>query len=402
EDTSVDISVLANDTDVDGNEATLFSATNGTNGTTSVNTTTGAVTYTPNADFNGTDTFTYTNSEGNSATVTVTVNAVNDAPVAVDDSPLSTDANIPINNIDVLDNDIDTDGDTLNIITAGATNGTVTINADGTLSYIPNTNYYGMDTVTYQISDGMGGTDSQTFTIEVIGTTILPTNQENDTPDTSTDNNEEDEAIQKELTQQDNLNYDIPDIVTDHLVDEEVEKENAEERVLIDVLESIEIDSLEYVLNIQDPSVDSSDSGKPDSNMAQQLLILEPIQMNSLIFDSISDSAQSKSLHADLEKMYQDIDESFEEQKHKNELTVEVATGISVSLTAGFVAWLLRSGTLIASLFATMPMWRNFDPVSILAESEKEEETSDETSLDNIEQLSPQDQKTEQIFDKEK
>ena len=80
EDNAVDINVLANDTDVDGNAATLVSATNGTNGTTSINAATGVVTYTPNTDFNGTDTFTYTNSEGNSESVTVTVNAVADVP----------------------------------------------------------------------------------------------------------------------------------------------------------------------------------------------------------------------------------------------------------------------------------------------------------------------------------
>ena len=80
EDNAVDIDVLANDTDVDGNAATLVSATNGTNGTTSINAATGVVTYTPNADFNGIDTFTYTNSEGNSETVTVTIDAVADAP----------------------------------------------------------------------------------------------------------------------------------------------------------------------------------------------------------------------------------------------------------------------------------------------------------------------------------
>ncbi len=65
--------------------------------------------------------------------------------------------------------------------------------------------------------------------------------------------------------------------------------------------------------------------------------------------------------------MYQDIDESFEEEKRKNEFADEAATGITLSLTAGFVSWVLRPGTLIASLFATMPTWRNFDLVSILS-----------------------------------
>ncbi|MCD8410612.1 cadherin-like domain-containing protein, partial [Tenacibaculum finnmarkense] len=66
EEVAVTIDVLKNDTDVDGNTATLVSATNGTNGTTSI--VNGKIVYTPNENFHGVDTFTYTNSEGNIAT----------------------------------------------------------------------------------------------------------------------------------------------------------------------------------------------------------------------------------------------------------------------------------------------------------------------------------------------
>ncbi|MCG8765983.1 hypothetical protein G1L24_12490, partial [Tenacibaculum finnmarkense] len=76
EEVAVTIDVLKNDTDVDGNTATLVSATNGTNGTTSI--VNGKIVYTPNENFHGVDTFTYTNSEGNTATVKVTVNPIND------------------------------------------------------------------------------------------------------------------------------------------------------------------------------------------------------------------------------------------------------------------------------------------------------------------------------------
>ena len=79
---------LANDTDVEGDTLTIQSVTQGVNGTV-VDNGDGTVTYTPAADWNGVDTFTYTVSDGaltDTATVTVTVTAVNDAPVAVDDS----------------------------------------------------------------------------------------------------------------------------------------------------------------------------------------------------------------------------------------------------------------------------------------------------------------------------
>ena len=85
EDTSVTIDVLANDTDADGVVSPVASVTDGDNGTVTINDD-GTVTYTPNADFNGTDTFTYTNEDGNTETVTVTVEAVADDTVVAADS----------------------------------------------------------------------------------------------------------------------------------------------------------------------------------------------------------------------------------------------------------------------------------------------------------------------------
>ncbi len=95
----------------------------------------GTVTYTPNPDFNGTDTFTYDvcDPDGlcDTATVTVTVNSVNDAPVANDDTA-TTDEDTAVD-IDVLGNDSDIDGDPLTIdsVTQPA-NGTVVIDDGGT------------------------------------------------------------------------------------------------------------------------------------------------------------------------------------------------------------------------------------------------------------------------------
>jgi hypothetical protein len=84
EDNSVDISVLANDTDVDGDSLSVDSVTQPVNGTTSINLD-GTVKYTPNANFNGSDSFSYTADDGNGGTdtanVTINVNPVNDLPV---------------------------------------------------------------------------------------------------------------------------------------------------------------------------------------------------------------------------------------------------------------------------------------------------------------------------------
>lgn len=167
EDTAVTIDVLGNDTDVDGDPLSVTSAS-ATNGTVVVETD-GSLSYTPNADFSGTDTITYEISDGAGGTATgsvaVSVGAANDAPVAVDDTA-STAEDTAVT-IDVLGNDTDLDGDPLSVTSASATNGTVVVAADGSLTYTPEADFNGTDTITYEISDGAGGTATGSVTVSV-------------------------------------------------------------------------------------------------------------------------------------------------------------------------------------------------------------------------------------------
>ena len=172
EDTAVTINVAGNDSDVDGNlvpSSVSIIDTPG-NGSVKVNGD-GTVTYTPYSDYNGTDTFTYRicDAEGTlcaSAVVTVNVTAVNDAPVAVDDSG-TTPEDMPVT-VKVLSNDSDVDGDTLAVtgVTQPA-HGTVVVNPDGSVTYTPAPNYNGPDQFSYQVSDGKGGTDTAVVDIVV-------------------------------------------------------------------------------------------------------------------------------------------------------------------------------------------------------------------------------------------
>ena len=170
EDTRVqNIDVLSGATDEEGDALTVTFAT-AWNGTVSINAD-GTLNYTPNADFNGTDSIEYTISDGNGGTdtgmVAVTVNAVNDAPDAGAPEARSIGEDGEYRNIDVLGVATDADGDALTVTAARADNGTVTINADGTLNYRPHADYNGTDTITYTIDDGNGGTATGTFTMNV-------------------------------------------------------------------------------------------------------------------------------------------------------------------------------------------------------------------------------------------
>ena len=164
--------ILGNDTDVEGAALSAILVSTTVNGTLTSNAD-GSFTYTPNSDFNGIDTFTYRANDGATdsdvVTVTLTVNAVNDAPVAgADDFVVDEDGALAVFAEDLLANDTDVDGDALAAtLVSGPTNGTLTFNADGSLTYLPNANFSGTDSFTYRASDGVAESAETTVTIRV-------------------------------------------------------------------------------------------------------------------------------------------------------------------------------------------------------------------------------------------
>ncbi len=169
EDTSVVIDVLGNDTDPNGDPLEVLGTPTADNGTVVVNGD-GTITYTPNDDFNGDDTITYEVSDGNGGTdtgsVAVTVDPVNDDPIANDDAATTPEETAVV--IDVLGNDTDVDGDPLEVLgTPTADHGSVVVNGDGTITYTPESGYVGDDTIAYEVGDGAGGTDTGSVAITV-------------------------------------------------------------------------------------------------------------------------------------------------------------------------------------------------------------------------------------------
>ncbi|HCE3511568.1 TPA: tandem-95 repeat protein [Vibrio parahaemolyticus] len=175
EDTPTIIKVLGNDTfEGDGKVVSLDTNNGPANGTVSVNPD-GSVTYTPNDNYHGTDSFTYIVTSGGvseSTTVSVDVTPVNDAPVAKDDTAI-TDEDTPVT-IDVLSNDTDVDGDKLSIesVSVPKEQGTVEV-VDGKLVFTPAENFNGDAEITYTVTDG-ALTDQATVKVTV--------NAVNDTP----------------------------------------------------------------------------------------------------------------------------------------------------------------------------------------------------------------------------
>jgi VCBS repeat-containing protein len=194
EDTAVTITPVANDADVDGDALTITHVDGVaiTAGGASVTVAGGQVslgadgitlTYAPAADYHGSPSFTYTVSDGSlsaTATLSGTVTAVNDAPtVSVPDpsgsgkitgqavsTRISTPEDTPLTG-SVMPDDVDA-GDTVTAALQDApAHGTVTVQPDGTYTYVPSGDYHGSDRFTIVVSDGQGGTATAEVVVEV-------------------------------------------------------------------------------------------------------------------------------------------------------------------------------------------------------------------------------------------
>ena len=209
--TPITLAPLTGDSDIDGNPLTVTSI-NGTtltpgvaqtipvtNGTVNVSAA-GVITFTPAANFNGTVSFPYVISDGQGGTATanqvITVTAVNDPPVDGNETnSVTEDSTLTVADGaagDLLNNATDIDGGALSITgysIAGISGtqavgspvgipgvGSITINANGSYSFVPAANYTGaIPLVTYTVSDGNGGSDTSTLQLTMVAVNDVPT-----------------------------------------------------------------------------------------------------------------------------------------------------------------------------------------------------------------------------------
>ena len=158
--------------DADGDTLTYGKGSDPVHGTVTVNAD-GTYVYTPAANYNGADSFTYTVNDGkggsNTYTVAITISPVNDAPVGSGTSITTSEDTVKTGTLPVA---TDVDGDTLTYGKGSdPVHGTVVVNPDGSYVYTPAANYNGLDSFTYTVNDGKGG--SNTYTVAI---TISPVN----------------------------------------------------------------------------------------------------------------------------------------------------------------------------------------------------------------------------------
>ena len=171
--------VLGNDTDADGDPLTAALVSGPSHGSLTLNAD-GSFTYTPNANYNGSDSFTYKANDGtadsNVATVTLSITPVNDPPVATNDSSsMAEDTALVVAAPGVLGNDTDVEGDPLTaVLVSGPSHGLLTLNANGSFTYTPGANYNGSDSFTYKANDGTANSNVATVSLTITAVNDAP------------------------------------------------------------------------------------------------------------------------------------------------------------------------------------------------------------------------------------
>lgn len=358
--------LLANDSDADGDALGIASYTNTANGNLLANPD-GSFTYTPNADFTGTDTFSYTGSDGNgglaTASVTITVTAVNDAPVLAANNGMSlnntvtgtiTAARLGVSDVD------NTAAQTVYTLTAVPASGVlrlngVTLGVNDTFTQADidanRLSYEHLDlstsnaAFTFTVADGAGGAiGANSFAITVTfdtggagGPGTPPASDPGDVPPPA-------------ITPVDP----IPESIGGGADDEPLAHVShgssaiaarATPRVLRAAVQTVE------------------DHGQPGA-------------VSTYTRDATPEQPVSRRLGEVLDVLRRHAGSDEPAGRHAN-LIAKSVQGSSLVLTAGFVSWLLRSGALATSLAATTPAWKGFDPLPILACRGKEKEGDD-------------------------
>lgn len=177
--TMVNIPVLSNDSDPNGDVLSLTQVNGSSHGTTQIVTVGGTsqIRYTPAAGYVGLDSFTYTISDasGETATTSVSVSVTNNNPVGVAESYTAVaGVTRTVSAGGVLLNDTDADTDSLTAtLVSGVSHGTLSLNANGSFTYLATTGYSGTDSFVYRANDGAGYSANTTVTITVYASHVI-------------------------------------------------------------------------------------------------------------------------------------------------------------------------------------------------------------------------------------
>ncbi len=359
------------------------------------------LTYSPDANFNGNETLSIqTRDFGNSGAggelldddaIVITVTPVNDVPVASDDSySVNQTESLSVAVTGVIANDSDIDNDPLIVaLVTGPAHGSLTLNADGSFTYTPDMAYFGADSFTYQIDDG-----TTTGNVATVNLTVIQTVGGGgggggdpgpvDGGDTGSggdpgfgdggDTGAGDPAPDPTggpvggPTPSDNGGGSVPGSLTTPTTLSELPTFTATQSAPGD-------SGWQFV------SRPRSDQGRLTGYLPSDIVVNILDSMDQVLASMFDDSGV---MWAKLDDMKRDMDQVVQTSTESMTLVVGTTATVGTSLTVGYVLWLLRGGTLVASMVSALPAWTMIDPLPILDSSELERRVDDDESLNSL------------------
>ncbi len=364
---------------------------------TDVNTLLAGVTFNPSLNYNSDFTIATSVDDGLAAAVTgtrlMTGTAVNDAPV------LGAIGNQTVDDLSTLSftataTDVDL-SDTLTFsLDAASTAAGMSINANtGAFSWTPESQGGTTPSVTITVTDSGTGSkiDSKTFSIDVAALPedtfsppeVIDIDEPIDfidpdpiveQPDTSPELLEEIIDQEPELSDIPGGDYqlgeafsNIDGLINELLVDAESELVNNQKSNIAS--EQTGVHSSSFDKNTIDKTGNLQDLFRLQA-MQDQLSNEARMSLFDNSYDEI-DSEEEHKLWSRIDQMREQMDDDLT-QEFEDNVEVKVVLGTSASLTAGFVGWVLRGGSLLASMMSTLPVLNRFDPLPVLMKNNKD------------------------------
>jgi len=376
--------------DVDNTSNTFIEITTvGEYGTFSIDKS-GEWTFTANSSFNTlnvgdnvAEIFNITSIDGTASTVSIQINGSNDAATISSaikvlnetDLPLSISGQLTANDIDNTDNEFAAS-------TTIGRYGTLSIDASGEWSFTANSAFNALN---------VGDKITETFDVfSVDGTVSTVTIQINGSKEIETDDNvserveeafdlrplsndEDSNSIYNSDINARNvigLNIDLTvDLTVDILGNQEQDSTSAlRDDILLSVLSERSIDNNDNDNDVAQSSLENTQTFLQELTSIWQDNGLETtIPLTTFNADN---NSRTPEFLEDLDKMQQDLNASAEQNQIITDLNIGAVTGVGITSAALFVSWLLRGGSLLASLLTAMPAWRSLDVLPILTADE--------------------------------
>ncbi|MBW3542692.1 MAG: tandem-95 repeat protein, partial [Planctomycetes bacterium] len=417
--------VLANDGDVDGDPLSAVLVSGPASGALVLNAD-GSFTYTPNADFNGIDSFSYKahdgTAAGNAATVTITVNPVQDAPTALNDAyAVVQDQSLNVAAAGVLANDGDADGDPLAAaLVSGPANGAVVLNPDGSFTYTPAAGFSGGDTFAYLANDGTADSNVATVTLTISPLPPVPVTPVAEAADESFLASVPAPIAEPSSAQILPAADAPPEPVGPFIVSSSSDgpraiAETSEQEVpLASATATDSAGATRMRVQIIQLAGNDAVAAEQDQNVAPPFVGIGPasdaevpLQDAPDIRGAVPADAPAKAAPpaasdrtstnealvqlAQQQPLWIDLDflnERFDSVSDVPGYVVGTMLASTSGLTVGYVLWTIRGGLLASSILAQMPAWRLVDPLVVLNYLDEspppEPDDADEESLETI------------------